>query len=102
MAVRKNAMLQMRESEYRRELANAVTTAYNIALAVMLASAHDVFGFGEKRLYRLLDHANKLSNELNDGDISMEDLVEAFADDKILLGFDKLTAKGFRSPGKKR
>lgn len=103
MAVKKNRCIQMRESELRRSMESTVKNAYQIAIVCMLTAAHDKFGFGEKRLYRLLDHTQKISQELNDGDISLEDLLGALKDDNIILGVEQVeSARGFKSPLRRR
>ncbi len=103
MAKKVNANISMKESELRQVLERNVTTAYSIALICMLQAAHDQFGFGERRLYRLLDHANKLSNELNDGDISIEDLINCMKDEDILVGVEHIEkVKGWKHPLRRR
>ena len=83
MAKRINGRVQMRESELRRTVADAVSRAFNVSITVALMSVHDEFGFGGHRLHRLLRKMNSMTQQLNDGSISFEDMKGALEDETL-------------------
>ena len=94
MAKRLNGRVQMRESELRRTVADAVSRAFNVSITVALMSVHDEFGFGGQRLRRLLRKMNSMTQQLNDGSISFSDMQGALEDDNIIVGFTSDDVKG--------
>ena len=94
MAKRINGRVQMRESELRRTVADAVSRAFNVSITVALMSVHDEFGFGCQRLHRFLRKMNSMTQQLNDGSISFEDMKGALEDDNIIVGFTSDDVKG--------
>ena len=93
-AKRINGRVQMRESELRRTVADAVSRAFNVSITVALMSVHDEFGFGGQRLRRLLRKMNSMTQQLNDGSISFSDMQGALEDDNIIVGFTSDDVKG--------
>lgn len=57
-------------------------------------SVHDEFGFGGQRLHRFLRKMNSMTQQLNDGSISFEDMKGALEDDNIIVGFTSDDVKG--------
>ena len=94
MAKRINGHVHMRESELRRTVADAVSRAFNVSITVALMSVHDEFGFGCQRLHRFLRKMNSMTQQLNDGSISFEDMKGALEDDNIIVGFTSDDVKG--------
>lgn len=66
MAKRINGRVQMRESELRRTVADAVSRAFNVSITVALMSVHDEFGFGGQRLRRTAASPAPAKNEQHD------------------------------------
>lgn len=94
MAKRVNGRINMRESDLRRTVSDAVSRAFNVCIAVTLLSAHDEFGFGGQRLRRFLGRITRNVQALNRGDIRIEEVIQALADDDIIVGFTKEDVKG--------
>ena len=60
------------------------------ALTILLWVLHDKFGFGNKRLERLIDEINKFNEDFNAGLIDPKELIEQLEEETKIKKVDKL------------
>ena len=58
----------------RRDADNLITSAHKLSMLLCLTVLHDKYGFGTKRLEKVVDQMNDLLDSFNKGYISVEDL----------------------------
>ena len=59
----------------------AQVRSINAAWAILLTALRDKEGYGYKRLRRVWDNVNKLSEEISEGRVSVQDLAQTLEDE---------------------
>ncbi len=72
--LRTNKVIQIRESEFRRELEKWTSKATTLAMTCFLMTMHDKEGWGVVRLSRLWGEVEKLMGEVYEGRVDVYDL----------------------------
>ena len=68
-------------ADINRARKEAINYALRAMLAISLTTMCDTFGFGDIRLKRFQEHSEKLVEEINEGRISIDDLIKVLADE---------------------
>lgn len=75
-------------ADVRRETAKAKDQAIQYAMAVFLFTMYDKEGWGRKRLRRVWDNVNDLSDSIAKGYVSIFDLTKALEDEAGIILLD--------------
>ena len=78
---KKNPGRYIKESDLRNMKREIAEGSFEMYAAVVLTVLRDKFGYGHVRLKRALDAMNSLCDELTDGKISHEDLMQVLLDE---------------------
>lgn len=75
-------------ADVRRETEKAKDRAIQYAMAVFLLTMYDKEGWGRKRLRRVWDNVNDLSDSIANGYVSIFDLTKALEDEAGIILLD--------------
>lgn len=81
MAKKKNAHIWLRESDLRRIERECTHNATNYAIILLLSVLHDKWGFGSKRLAKVLSQTDELADSISNGYVKLEDLRSMIEDE---------------------
>ena len=88
--MKKNKVLQIRESGLRKIKSEAANEAINYSYVIFLNVMRDCEGYGKKRLCRLYKRINDLADSISKGYCSLYDL------EKVLFNEAGIAMKGGR------
>ena len=71
---KKNPHITIRESDIRRIKNECTENATNYAILLLLSVMHDKWGFGKKRLSRILSQLDSLADGISGGYVNLKDL----------------------------
>lgn len=71
---KKNPNITIRESDIRRLKKECTENATNYAIILLLSVMHDKWGFGKKRLSRILSQLDSLADGISGGYVNLKDL----------------------------
>ena len=71
---KKNPNITIRESDIRRIKKECTENATNYAIILLLSVMHDKWGFGKKRLARILSQLDSLADGISGGYVNLKDL----------------------------
>lgn len=94
--MKKNKVLQIRESGLRKIKSEAANEAINYSYVIFLNVMRDCEGYGKKRLRRLYERINDLADSISKGYCSLYDL------EKVLFNEAGIAMKGGRFDKDKR
>ena len=82
MPKKKNPVITLRESDIRRMKKEVTDDAVRSAFVIIFMVMHDKWGFGKKRLARLLKQTAELSEMIAEGDVSLAQLKRILKDEQ--------------------
>lgn len=88
MPEKKNPNVTMKASKFRSTMREVAGMAYNTAIVIFFLSVRDEFSFGGQRLTRLLDRVNRTAKQVEDGEVTFDDIIDALKDEGIDFGFE--------------
>jgi gas vesicle protein len=84
---KKNNKITMRESDLKNHERQVASRCYQMYTVVSLMAVRDCFGFGNKRLNRILDKMNKILEEIQEKRVTLEDLQNTLKDEVKINAF---------------
>lgn len=82
MPKKKNPVITLRESDIRRMKKEVTDDAVRSAFVIIFMVMHDKWGFGKKRLARLLKQTAELSEMIAEGGVSLAQLKRILKDEQ--------------------
>lgn len=83
--VKTNKVHQIRDSKLRQLEKKWTDNATSLALISFLTVLHDKEGYGRRRLARVFRDVNKLSEEVNEGRVSLLDLKKVLEEEQGIV-----------------
>ena len=83
--VKTNKVHQIRDSKLRQLEKKWTDNATSLALISFLTVLHDKEGYGRRRLSRVFRDVNKLSEEVNEGRVSLLDLKKVLEEEQGIV-----------------
>ncbi len=83
--VKTNKVIQIKESKLRQLEKKWTDNATSLTLIAFLTVLHDKEGYGRRRLSRVFRDVNKLSEEVNEGRVSLLDLKKVLEEEQGIV-----------------
>ena len=83
--VKTNKVIPIKESKLRQLEKKWTDNATSLALISFLTVLHDKEGYGRRRLSRVFRDVNKLSEEVNEGRVSLLDLKKVLEEEQGIV-----------------
>ena len=83
--VKTNKVIPIKESKLRQLEKKWTDNATSLTLIAFLTVLHDKEGYGRRRLSRVFDNVNKLSEEIAEGRVSLFDLRKVLEEEQGIV-----------------